>query len=357
MDSNINNVSSKASTPSNKDLKSQPELCFPSSGGAPTSTSKDADRALLGNGEEHFLFDCVEDELMCPINAEDIQNRWLSAYMPSPDQTIKEYPKNVVSFMSRMLKSYAVSVINDRGLPPFVHFSQITTSTVSLPLKTCLTMVRLLAKSFPGSQDVAVSTIRQEMRKLYPFNVTCGIMTLLTKFQAYLIYTMALYFSVEDLPRSFLRESMMAIQDLACASSHQGLMCVAEKQFSRPRWEAWIICEVKRRTLYIMCMFDSILLSREGLPNYLSIELKGLTAPSSKHLWQSRSRRDWEISYNVHLAEWPEEFLRIDELWPTPLELSQDDVRERGHRVDRWLEAVDEYGTMLFAVTSCTHGS
>lgn len=316
-----------------------------------------ADHLLPTDREENLSFDSVEHELICPINADDIQNRWLSSYIPTPEQTIKEYPNNVVCFMSRMFKSYAAAAINGRAMPPFVHLSQSMASDTCLPLKTCLSMIRLLENCFPGSQDVAISTIQQEMRKLYPINNPSDSITLLATFQAYLIYTMVLYFSVKNLSKSFLRQSMMIIQDLACMSSRQGLVSLAEQQFARPRWEAWIVSEAKRRTLYTMCMFDSILLSREGLPNYLSIELKGLPAPSSKKLWQLLSRQTWERSYNFHLAEWPEEFLRIDELWPLPLDLDENGVNERSCRVDRWLEGVDEFGTMLFAVTSCTHGT
>lgn len=316
-----------------------------------TSPSTNSDE----NGQ--ICFDGLESDLVCPINADDIQNRWLSAYIPTPDQTIKQYPNNVVSFMSRMFKSYSASTIKGRGLPPFVHSVQMTTPNTCLPLKTCLSMVRLLEKSFPGSQDVAVSTIQHEMRKLYPVSAKCDSITLLSIFQAYLTYTMVLFFMIEDLSRSFLRQSMMTIQDLACASSRQGLVCLAEQQLSRPKWEAWIMSEAKRRTLYTMCMFDSILLSQENLPNYLSIELKGLPAPSSKYLWQPHSRREWKIHYNLHLAEWPEQSLRIDELWPLSPALDKASIKERSRRTDQWLEGVDEFGTMLFAVTSCTHGT
>lgn len=302
-------------------------------------------------------FDLVETELVCPIIADDIQNRWLSSYIPTPEQTIKEYPANVVSFMSRVFKSYAAIAVNGRGVPPFVHSTQMIASETCPPLSTCLTLVRLFARPFPGSKDAAVSTIQHEMGKIYPVKDACDSMTLLGTFQAYLIYTIVLYFSLDDVPKTFLRQTMMIIQELACASSHQGLVCLAEQQSTRPRWESWIIAEAKRRTLYVMCMFDSILLSREGLPNYLSIELKGLPAPATKNLWQPCIRSNWERLYNTYLAEWPDEGLRIDELWPLPPDLDQAGIDERSRRVDLWLETVDEFGTMLFAVTNCTHGS
>lgn len=326
-----------------------------------TSTSRLDDDSSLNNAvattqDEQQSFTFVGLDLACPINADDIQNRWLSSYVPGLEQTIKEYPPNVVNFMSRMLKSYVASSVSSQGWPPFVHFSQITTSDTSSYLSTCLSLVRLFANPFPGSNEVAAGTIQREMNRIYPFDAMASNMTLLAAFQAYLVYTMVLYFWLDDLPKAFLRVAMMNIQELACASSRQGLVCVAEQRSTRPKWEAWIAVEAKRRTLYTMYMFDSVLLSRDKLRNYLGTELRGLPAPANKSLWQVRVRHEWERLYNAHLTEWPRGELRIDELWPMPAGSDSLATEERRQRVDQWLEDVDEFGTMLFAVTSCTHG-
>ncbi|GJC89573.1 hypothetical protein ColLi_12411 [Colletotrichum liriopes] len=64
-----------------------------------------------------------------------------------------------------------------------------------------------------------------------------------------------------------------------------------------------------------------------------------------------------QIKYNIHLTEWPEGGLRIDELWPIPEDLDEDEINKRRSRVDAWLEDLDEFGTMIYAVTSGTHGT
>ena len=149
---------------------------------------------------------------------------------------------------------------------------------------------------------------------------------------------------------------MINLQELAHASSRQGLVCAADQKRARPSWEEWIVTETKRRTLYVMYLFDSILSAHEGLPTYLGTELEGLPAPASKSLWQAKTRSDWERAYNIHLAEWTERSLSIDELWPVPEGFTESETATRQMRIDRWLEDVDEFGTMLFAVVSCTHG-
>lgn len=113
--------------------------------------------------------------------------------------------------------------------------------------------------------------------------------------------------------------------------------------------------EAKRRTLYTMYLFDSVLSAQDGIPTALGTELTGLPAPSSKRLWHAQTREEWEIAYNSQLADLAHS-LRIDELWPIPDGLNAAEVAVRRSRVDSWLQQVDEYGTMLYAVTSCTHG-
>jgi hypothetical protein len=73
-------------------------------------------------------------------------------------------------------------------------------------------------------------------------------------------------------------------------------------------------------------------------------------------LWKAGARQEWEREYNVHLADWVKAGLYINELWPIPADMDEARIMERRARVDRWLEGVDEFGTMMYAVTSCTHG-
>lgn len=295
-------------------------------------------------------------DLICPINAEDISNRWLNSYVPLPGQKQKDYPASVTSFIYRMLKSYAAITVKGRGLAPFVHPLQVTATSVKLPLSTCLSLVRVCDKPRPGSEDFAADMLRREMTTLYDQRREYDDMTLLAAFQAYMIYCMVLFFTLNQTTDPFLRQAMMNLQELACSASRQGLICTAEQQHIRPKWESWIVAEAKRRTLYVMYLLDSLLSAQDGLPTFLGTELYGLPAPCAGVLWKAGTRQEWEREYNVHLAEWVEAGLYIHELWPIPADMDQPGVVERRARVDRWLEGVDEFGTMMYAVTSCTHG-
>lgn len=305
--------------------------------------------------DEQNVMDFSGLDIVCPIDADDIKNRWIQMYIPIPGQTVKNYPIGVTGFAYDILKSYATVSINGRGALPFIHPKQIVAQPTGSPLTTCLSLVRICSNPLPGSTDAAATVLQREMHSLYELRDGYNDEVLFAAFQAYLIYSMVLFFRLNQSCNDYFRGIMTNLQELACASARNGLVCAADQQRARPRWEEWIVAETKRRTLYVMYLFDSILSTREGLPTFLGSELRGLPAPANKLLWQATTRYEWEREYNIHMAEWMEGSLTIDELWPTPADLGELGIERRRARVDRWLENLDEYGTMIYAITSCTH--
>ncbi|ETN43804.1 uncharacterized protein HMPREF1541_11128 [Cyphellophora europaea CBS 101466] len=294
--------------------------------------------------------------LLCPIDADGIRNRWLNAYIPTPQQKPKNYPASISTLIHRILKAYTGMAIKGKALPPFIHFSQALATNMPSPLATCLSLVRMCDNPSAGSESSLMDVLQREMDKLYEWRGTCDHVFLLAAFQAYLLYSMIVFFHFSSGSSALLRQAMINIQELASATARQGLVCPEELGHARPVWESWCIAEAKRRTLYTMYLFDSLLSSQEGLPTFIGTELTGLPAPSARSLWYAQTRQTWEHAYNRALVEWPDVGLRIDELWPIPPDLDEAGINNRRSRVDRWLEDVDEYGTMMYAVTSCTHG-
>ena len=77
--------------------------------------------------------------------------------------------------------------------------------------------------------------------------------------------------------------------------------------------------------------------------------------PEGKRLWGARDRDTWEREYDRHSALWrdePEGMLVISELWKS----EQTGTPGRRRRIEKWVQEVDEFGMMLFAVTSHIHG-
>jgi len=208
----------------------------------------------------------------------------------------------------------------------------------------------------PGSENAAIMIFQREMENIATSGETYDDIFLLAAFQAYLIYSMVLFFQLDVTRNNSFRQTMITLQELAHASCKEGLVCTADQTRARPRWEEWIIAEAKRRTLYMMYLFDGVVSTQENIPTYLGTELQGLPVPATKQIWEAKTRVEWEQAYNIYLAEWMEPGLAIDELWPIPADMNESDIARRRSRVDHWLEDIDSYGTMLYAVTTCTHG-
>ncbi|KAJ6155352.1 hypothetical protein N7470_005918 [Penicillium chermesinum] len=294
-------------------------------------------------------------KLSCPINADDITARWMNPYIPVPGQAVKSYPPAVTALISRNLESYAAISVRGRHLVPFIHPAQLSGLHVhgDSPLVVCLGLLQ--SWGVPGSENALSRVIWDEMRTICDKRNEYEAIDLLGAFQAFLLYMLVLFFRLGQTPDNQLRQAMMDLQALATLAAKKGLTCIADNDHSSPLWEEWIVTEAKRRTLYVMYLFDSVLSSQENLPTFLGTELQGLPAPAGKYLWQAGTRAEWKHLYNVHLVEWPER-LTIDELWPIPADMDAAEEMERRKRVNHWLEDVDEYGAMLYAVTSITHG-
>lgn len=162
---------------------------------------------------------------------------------------------------------------------------------------------------------------------------------------------MAIFFIDDPSGKLIDSQIMINLQEFASDIAASGAVCPGEISHHRPGWESWIVASTKRRALFTTYLFDNIVCSLNGLPTYLNEELEALPAPASKALWEASDRGTWEAEYGNHLVDWAGGALRMDELWRVP----EFGTVER-RRVDKWLSSVDEFGMILFAVTSGTPG-
>ena len=154
-----------------------------------------------------------------------------------------------------------------------------------------------------------------------------------------------------------LQDHITNLQQLASVSLTQGATVTTESTWDTPDWELWAHAEAKRRTTYTMYLFDNLLCATDGLPMFVATELAGLPAPAPKTLWEASSYDSWQRAYAFQLTTCRTWLLQIEELWSPPPHFTAEGTSERSRRVDEWLSGLDEFGTMLFAVTASTHGS
>ena len=295
-------------------------------------------------------------DLVCTVDVNKIRNRWLNTLIPTSEQRAKLYLPGTTAFIYRILKSYTAIAAEPIAHPPFVHSQQLQASLDASALTRCFGLAQICAAQAAGSEEWLQSLLKEEMSKVLDSVQSEDGFSLLASFQAYLLYCMILFFHFHAGHHSFLRQSVIELQEIACRSAAEGLVCKSELDSQRPAWSSWVLAEAKRRTLFTMYLFDNILCAEDGLPTFISKEVSGLPAPASKRLWEAVSETQFEIAYNSHLALWNSSGLSIDELWPMSPGLSIGEVAVARKRVDQWLQTVDEYGTMLFAITISTHG-
>jgi hypothetical protein len=307
--------------------------------------------------EKEKVMDFTNIRLACTVPAEQIQNRWLNRMVPIPDHVMQSYPPNITFLLHQVLKSYAGTAIRGRGILPFVHPLQTADRSQTAddgwcePLSTCLSTVRVLDNPILGPEQRTADLIREKMSKIQnEYLRYSGEMKVLAAFQAYLTYTLTLFFYVKQDRDDYLANAMVILQALARHVTMQGLVTPMRARNCRHIWEEWVAGEAKRRTILVMYLFDALLAVRDGLPTYLMVELQNLPAPGPKSLWQETVRSDWKTAYTSYETHWDNgSYLQIVELWTPPSTFRRLDAETRQNRIDLWLEDIDEFGTFFYA--------
>ncbi|OJJ80828.1 Zn(II)2Cys6 transcription factor domain-containing protein [Aspergillus glaucus CBS 516.65] len=288
-------------------------------------------------------------------NAGDIRDRWLRPYilpLTEGEEIPKAYHPFTLQYIARILCTYPRRMLKDGGLPPIIHSVQIAGKEMPRALANCYSLVRMWEQAVPGSEAMAVSIVENEMRRLAEEPPSHHDYEHLATFQAYLIYSIMMYFTPIGGPSVVNDQVMMTLMELAFRTARNGLFCTAELSRSRPNWESWIMASTKRRAILVMYLFSSVYNADHYLPNFVAEELREVYAPESRSLWDAIDREAWTKEYDRHLLDWEDGMLEISELWRS-VETSSP---QRRKRIERWVQTVDEFGMMIFAVCAHIHG-
>ncbi|KAJ7352682.1 hypothetical protein DFH08DRAFT_913423 [Mycena albidolilacea] len=282
-----------------------------------------------------------------------IGSRWMDALIPPPGRIAKTFTSQTIQYISRILKSYAKTIVKDDALPPIVHLFQ--PAAPRQLLVNCRTLLRMWENRAPGSESLVRETILREMNRLFEEHHNYDHITLLSACQAYLLYSMYMFFCTDPDTRAMIdTATMINLQELASAMSLTGLYPSGMQERPLPDWESWIVAEAKRRTLYIMYSFDHVFNYYHDTTSYIGTELGHLPLPAHKGLWAATTENSWKTEYERFTREWPSEAPRLEDLWPQEAEVV---VKERRERADRWVESADEFGMFMFAMSNMIFGS
>ncbi|KAF2815167.1 uncharacterized protein BDZ99DRAFT_408916 [Mytilinidion resinicola] len=303
----------------------------------------------------HFAtLDFTQISLLSTLDSIQIGSRWMETFVPSSNQTPKGLQPFTVQYLSCVLATYPKSMTCPKKYPPIIHRLQVETEQLSLTLATCYQLVRQWYECRSDPRNVAKVTedVQRETQRLLSEYQSYSQIDFLAAFQAYLIYLMMAFLSPLSNIQIVGHSSLVSLQEMASHASATGLACTAELSQTRPTWETWIVASAKRRTMYASYLFNNLFNVINGVKTYLAEELTGLPLPATKALWDCQERVHWEREYDTYLESWKEGEIQIAELWRSEATGSP----ERRERVERWVQAADEFGMTIFAVCCHIHG-
>ncbi|OOF91400.1 hypothetical protein ASPCADRAFT_155117 [Aspergillus carbonarius ITEM 5010] len=306
--------------------------------------------------EESNGLDFTFIELVPSEDAAGIRDRWLRPYILPPlgqNEVPKTYHPFTLQYISRILSTYPRCMLRDEEVPPIIHRLQVVGRRMPRALANCYSLARMWEQAAVGSEALVIETVEKEMERLENEEPpSSDDIDLLATFQAYLIYSIMLYFSPLGGSPNVTDKVMITLMEMAFRTARNGLFCAAEISHTRPSWESWIVAAAKRRSIFTMYLFCSVYNADKLLPNFIADEMTGVFAPEAKVLWDASTRETWEKEYDRHLLQWEDGMLEISELWRS----AETGTPRRRERIERWLKAVDEFGMMMFGVTAHVHG-
>ncbi|PYI11944.1 hypothetical protein BO78DRAFT_457212 [Aspergillus sclerotiicarbonarius CBS 121057] len=336
--------------------QSGPQMPIPlPSFSSPAWTRQPCRQMINSVGEENEL-DFTSIDLAPSQDAASIRDRWLRPYILPPlgqDEVPKVYHPFTLQYISRILTTYPRCMSRDGDVPPIIHRLQVVGRRMPRALANCYSLVRMWGQAAAGSEALVIETVEKEMERLANKEPpSSDDFDLLATFQAYLIYSIMLYFSPLAGGPTVTDKIMITLMEMASSTARNGLFCTAEISHTRPSWESWIVAAAKRRSIFTIYLFCSVYNADNLLPNFIADEMTGVFAPEGKALWEAAARETWEKEYDRHLLNWEDGMLEISELWRS----TETGTPRQRERIERWLKTVDEFGMMMFGVTAHVHG-
>ncbi|KAL4787112.1 hypothetical protein BJX76DRAFT_41258 [Aspergillus varians] len=331
------------------------KLPSPGTGALLPTAIRTREHHITPDRTSEIVVDLTNTDLVPNDWANEIRDRWLRPYILPPgghDEIPKSYHPFTLQYISRVLATYPHRMLRDGDVPPIIHHTQVARDRMPLSLANCYTLVRMWVQAAPGSEGIVVNTVQTEMDRLATEPPTLPDIHHLSAFQAYLVYTLLMYFSAPTGRTIVTSKTMITLMDLASRTAHHGLLSASELHRAKPSWESWIVASTKRRAVFAMYLFSSLYNAENSLPNFVAEELRGVLLPEGKALWDAPVREAWSREYDRYLGEWGDGMLDVSELWRS----EETGSSGRRERVQRWVSTVDEFGMMLFGVCVHLHG-
>lgn len=112
-------------------------------------------------------------QLVRTVDDYQIRARWLENVLPSAHQTPKQFASSTMGFVSEVFKSYPCIFLAENGLPPFIHWAQIS-GKLCKPLANCMNIARMWETQAEGTEPMVCGVIETEMTRLFQQESPCN---------------------------------------------------------------------------------------------------------------------------------------------------------------------------------------
>jgi len=107
----------------------------------------------------------AHESSMTTFEIDIMENEWALQLTPTP--VIPPLAKHSMEFIFRVLRTWPGIMASDIQLPPIIHISQISNSSLPLPLANCFTLAKMWDGQRPGAEDLVRHTAVNEMTSLF----------------------------------------------------------------------------------------------------------------------------------------------------------------------------------------------
>lgn len=131
--------------------------------------SNQSQRLVASPWPDNYGLDFTAIDLVPSTNAGDIRDRWMRPYLlptGGGDHVPKIYQPFTMHYISRILSTYPRCMLEDGGVPPIIHRAQLDGQRMPRALANCYSLVRMWVQAAPGSEEMVVSTLEKEMKRL-----------------------------------------------------------------------------------------------------------------------------------------------------------------------------------------------
>ncbi|KAG8359282.1 hypothetical protein FVEN_g3060 [Fusarium venenatum] len=199
----------------------------------------------------------------------------------------------------QMLYAYPQMMLRRQTFPQFIH-PHWHQQHLPEALSNCMGIAQLFASRTPETGPFLWKTISAEQNRLQEKLCTFTPLEVHLCLQVMIIY-MIMAMSDSDTDNKERITTLFETVEIIGSRFLDLTGCYSNSEVSEPSatWEAWIFAESRRRMSCLWLVISCVITIENGRTCSRYGALESLALPSSKMLWEARTREEWQMEKNV----------------------------------------------------------